>query len=290
MNSLRVYIVLILVLLPFRIFAQDAYYLFDKQGKKISYSKLIKALEDADVILFGEIHDNALCHWLELQILKSLEAGKNGSLIVGGEFFEADDQVIIDEYLKGYISLNNFKEEVKTWNNFDQAYLPVIQFVKERQLPFIATNIPRRYASLVAKKGLDTLALLDPEVFKWMVPLPFEIDRNLPGYKPLSGGTMHGHGHGFSLPFMLEAQAIKDATMAHFISIKGAGKQFFHINGSYHSDGFEGIYWYLKKQTPSLKVITISSKEQKDPAVLDKEYINSADYIICFPEDMIRTK
>ncbi len=286
MNRLVFYI--FLTLFPLNIIAQDAYTLFNKQGKKVSYDKFLNALEGADIILFGEIHDNALCHWLELQILKSLEANKKGKIVVGGEFFEADDQIIIDEYLKGYFSLSNFKDEAKTWNNFEQAYLPIIQFSKEKNLPFIATNIPRRYASMVAKKGVDSLQLLQREAFKWMVPLPFEIDKNLPGYKQLNESAVHGHG--FSLPFMVEAQAIKDATMAHFINLNRADKIFFHINGSYHSDGYEGIYWYLKRKNPSSKIITISSREQKDLVTLNKENLNIADFIICFPEDMIRTK
>ncbi|MBO9699450.1 MAG: ChaN family lipoprotein [Sporocytophaga sp.] len=286
MNRLVFY--LLFTLLPLNIFAQDAYTLFDKQGKKVSYDKFLSGMESADIILFGEIHDNALCHWLQLQVLKSLEAVKKGKVVVGGEFFEADDQIIIDEYLKGYFSLTNFKDEAKTWSNFEQAYLPIIQFSKEKHLTFIATNIPRRYASLVAKKGIDSLQLLQSEAFKWIVPLPFDIDKNLPGYKQLAESSSQGHA--FSLPFMIEAQAIKDATMAHFINLNRAEKIFFHINGSYHSDGFEGIYWYLKKKNPSQKIITVSSKEQKNLSVLDKENLNIADYIICFPEDMIRTK
>lgn len=286
MNRLVFYI--LFTLFPLNLFAQDAFTLFDKQGKKVSYDKFLNGLEGADIILFGEIHDNALCHWLQLQVLKNLEAVKKGQVVVGGEFFEADDQIIIDEYLKGYFSLTNFKDEAKTWNNFEQAYLPIIQFSKEKHLSFIATNIPRRYASLVAKKGLDSLQLLQSEAFKWIVPLPLEIDKNLPGYKQLAESSAQGHG--FSLPFMIEAQAIKDATMAHFINLNRMGKIFFHINGSYHSDGYEGIYWYLKKKNPTLKIVTVSSKEQNNLSVLGKEHLNVADYIICFPEDMIRTK
>ncbi len=279
---------ILLTLFPLNIIAQDAYTLFDKQGRKVSYDKFFNALKGADIILFGEIHDNALCHWLELQILKDLEASKKGNVVVGGEFFEADDQIIINEYLKGYFSLTNFKDEAKTWNNFEQAYLPIIQFSKEKHLPFIATNIPRRYASIVAKKGIDSLQLLQGEAFKWIVPLPFEIDKNLPGYKQFIEASVQGHG--FSLPFMVEAQAIKDATMAHFINLYRTDKIFFHINGSYHSDGYEGIYWYLKRKNPSLKIVTISSREQKNLSNLNKEHINIADFIICFPDDMIRTK
>ncbi|HRB71097.1 MAG TPA: iron-regulated protein, partial [Flavobacterium sp.] len=42
--------------------AQDKmpYQLFDKKGKKSTYSKLLKAAEKTDVVLFGEHHDNSV--------------------------------------------------------------------------------------------------------------------------------------------------------------------------------------------------------------------------------------
>ena len=46
--------------------AQDkkAYQIFDKNGKKTSYEKLLKAGEKSEVVFFGEYHDNSVVHWL----------------------------------------------------------------------------------------------------------------------------------------------------------------------------------------------------------------------------------
>ena len=95
-----------------------------------------------------------------------------------------------------------------------------------------------------------------------------------------------GHG-GDNLP---KAQAIKDATMAHFIlENKKEGQTFIHYNGTYHSNNFEGIVWYLKQANPDLKIITISSVEQEEIGSLVKENIGLANFILCTPASMTKT-
>lgn len=95
---------------------------------------------------------------------------------------------------------------------------------------------------------------------------------------------------GLSSPNLPKAQALKDATMAHFIfSNAKEGKLFLHYNGSYHSDYFEGIMWYLKRKNADLKILTIATVEQSDISKLSPEYIMVADYIICVPDDMTKT-
>ncbi|MDP2162468.1 MAG: iron-regulated protein, partial [Flavobacterium sp.] len=83
---------------------------------------------------------------------------------------------------------------------------------------------------------------------------------------------------------------IKDATMAHFISQNLKPQTvFIHYNGTYHSDNFEGIYWYLKKEKPNLKLLTISTVTQKDIGKLEKENHNKADFILVIDEDVTKT-
>ena len=88
---------------------------------------------------------------------------------------------------------------------------------------------------------------------------------------------MGGHG-GDNLP---KAQAIKDATMAHFI-LKNLepGKLFMHFNGSYHSDNYEGINWYLYRSAKQLSIVTIGIAEQSSIKKLEEKYLGNADFII----------
>lgn len=279
-------IICLFAILTLMSFDKPAWKLYSKNGKSTDYKSLLDQCAKSDIILFGEIHNNPIAHWLQLELARDLL--KNNTLVMGAEFFETDNQDIVNEYLAGLIEYRHLKSEAKIWDNFETDYLPLLNFAKANHLPFIATNIPRRYASIVARLGMDSLN--SPKITmaqKNLMPkLPIEINLELPGYKALKEGAgMHGH-----MSFMAEAQALKDATMARNIvqNVK-KGTVFLHINGAYHSNNYEGIYWYLKKQNPELKITTITTVEQEYISVLEKESQLIADFIIATPSSMTKT-
>ena len=189
--------------------AQDkqAYQIFDKNGKKTSYEKLLKAGEKSEVVLFGEYHDNSVVHWLQLEFTKDLAQKKD--LVLGAEMLEADNQTQVNQYLKGEINQKQMDSSARLWKNYKTDYKTLVDFAKEKKFSFIATNVPRRYASLVFKKDLVALDSLSAQEKSWIAPLPIEFDINLPGYKSMMG--MQGGHAGEKIP---KAQTIKDATMA----------------------------------------------------------------------------
>jgi len=265
--------------------AQDkkAYQIFDKNGKKTSYEKLLKAGEKADVVLFGEYHDNSVVHWLQLEFTKDLAEKKD--LVLGAEMLEADNQTQVNQYLKGEINQKQLDSSARLWKNYKTDYKPLVDFAKEKKFSFIATNVPRRYASLVFKKDLVALDSLSAQEKSWIAPLPIEFDINLPGYKSMMG--MQGGHAGEKMP---KAQAIKDATMAYFINKNRKENSIFvHYNGTYHSDNYEGINWYLRKLDSEIKIITIATVEQKDISKLEAEHYNKADFILVIDEDVTKT-
>jgi len=276
------------------IFAQEkpAYLIFNGQGEKVDYSTMVSALKKADIVFFGELHNNPIAHWLELQVAKDLYEVKKKDLVMGAEMFEADNQLIINEYFKGIINTRSFEDECRLWPNYKTDYKPLLEFAKENGVKLVATNIPRRYASVVAKGGFKALEKLSAEAKKYIAPLPINYDPNLPCYKNML--KMPAHVKGMMGPAMNpnfpKAQAIKDATMAHFIlkNLK-PGQMFYHFNGAYHSDNHQGIVWYIKTQDKSKKVLTISTVQQKDITKLADDNKNKADFIIVVPEDMTTT-
>jgi uncharacterized iron-regulated protein len=254
-------------------------------GEKTDYTQLLTEAKKADIILFGELHDNPICHWLQKELTQDLYTEKKERLVLGAEMFEADDQPALNEYLAGKVSEPTFKTEVKLWNNYATDYKPLVDLAKINKLRFIATNIPRRYANMVYARGETALDSIEPEAKKWIAPYPIKYDGNLKCYKEIFENA-GGHG-GDNLP---KSQAYKDATMAHFIfKNRIKGDLFLHYNGAYHSDHHQAIEWYLKQQDPNLKIVVISSIEQKEISKLEKEGIGKGDFIICIPSGMTKT-
>jgi uncharacterized iron-regulated protein len=272
--------------------AQDkpAYKLFTKAGKEVKYSKMLDGLQKADVVLFGEQHNDPIAHWLQLEIANDLHKAHQQKFAIGAEIFEMDVQLVLDEYLNGQIAENNFEQESRPWPNYKTDYKPVVRFAKDAGIPFVATNVPRRYAAIVASGGLTALGNLTPEAKTYIAPLPIVVDMDLPGYKnmlSMFGSNTHGNTKAESI---VQAQALKDATMAYVILNQVTkGNKVLHLNGSYHTDNYEGIGWYLKQKQPNLKVATITTVTQEALEKLTDENKNKADFILVVPATMTKT-
>ena len=268
---------------------KPAYKLFDEHGKNASYKDLIKEASEADIVFFGELHDNPICHWLEYEITADLYAVKGKNLILGAEMFESDNQLIVNEYLSGQVKEKSFEAEARLWPNYKTDYKRLLNFARDSSLAFIATNIPRRYASMVNKSGFEAMNTLDKNAYQFIAPIPIKYDSTLACYADMY--KMMGDSPTHATRNIACAQAMKDATMAYFIlqNFK-KGKTFLHFNGSYHSDRFQSILWYLHQANPALKIVTISSVEQADMDDLSKESEGLANFIVAIPETMSKSQ
>lgn len=264
---------------------KPAYLIYNKNGNVVSYQSLKVQSTSSDLIFFGELHNNVIAHWLQIELLQDLASDTVRPTSVGMEMFEADQQLLIDEYFAGLISQSSFENEARLWNNYSTDYKPVLEFSKENDLKLIATNIPRRYASAVYGGGLEVLDELSEEAKQWMMPLPVEVDTDLPGYQSMLE-MAQGHG-GMNIVY---AQAVKDATMAHFISTNlEENSRILHLNGSYHSNDYEGIVWYVKRYRPEIRVLTINTILVDDVKSVDHEQLQAADLTVVVPSTMTTT-
>ena len=285
----RVFIAIVALLSVTMVWAQQpmAYVLFDKEGNKADYAEMIQQMSQQDVVFLGEIHNCPIAHWMEKVIIEDLYKVHGDSLMLGAEMFERDNQLLLDEYLSGLIPESKFKAEVKLWDNYDTDYAPLVNFAKDHQLPFIATNVARRYANLVSKGGYEALELLSAEARQLVAPLPITYIEN-----PLVDAYFaHMMQPGMSMAptaNLSKAQTVKDATMAWSISqtLKGC---MVHVNGSFHSTGHAGIISYLELYRPGLKCGTIEVVRQEEVNELDARHKGHADYFICVPKSMTTT-
>jgi len=268
---------------------KPAYRLFRQDGKNASYKDLIKEASGADIVFFGELHDNPICHWLEYEITADLFKAKGSNLVLGAEMFEADNQLIVNEYLAGLVKEKDYEAQVRLWPNYKTDSKRLLNFARDSSLTFVATNIPRRYAAMVNKNGFDILKTIDKNALQFIAPIPIPYDSTLSCYADMI--KMMGDAPAHVTANIARAQAMKDATMAHFILQNFTpGKTFLHFNGSYHSDRFQSIIWYLQQSNPKLKIVTISSTEQKETDELEKNSEGLADFIIVVPATMSKSQ
>jgi uncharacterized iron-regulated protein len=144
---------ILLVVVLTRVNAQDlpAYKIYSSEGKPSDYSKMIDGAAEAGIVFVGELHNNSIAHWLELKITESIYA-ENSELVLAMEMFEADDQIVLTEYLDNVIKEDHLLKEAKVWNNYKTDYKPLVEFARKNQLPVIAFQ----YSTKVCKPCLSS--------------------------------------------------------------------------------------------------------------------------------------
>ena len=235
-----------------------------KTGKEVSQEELVETADSYDVIIFGEKHDSKDCHLAELALLKGLSGKYN--IIFSMEMFERDVQGVLDEYLMGKITEEEFLRKSRPWNNYKDDYRPQVEYCKTNNIPVLASNVPRYIASKVAKNGPGVLKSLSLKERNFVADTVFFEN---PEYRERFYNTMaHINMPGFTSSMRenyYRAQCLKDATMAESIirALENKnGHKVFHINGSFHSDYHLGVVWQISKMAPQVKVLVIAPVEK----------------------------
>ncbi len=241
---------------------------------RLSPRELWERIAESDAVFVGEVHDDSLTHIIELDILRNFYT-KHPKLAVSMEMFERDVQGLLDEYLAGKIREEVFLAGSRPWGNYKKAYRPIVEFAREKGLPVIAMNVPRKYAARLAMKGPAALEAL-PDSEKVFVARELKVldDEYRERFKKEMTGEMPQAMAMVDPENLYAAQCLKDDTMAesiHEFLKTHAGYKVISYQGDFHSAYSLGIVKKLKLLDPSLKTTVISVVPVEDPASLDQE-------------------
>jgi len=250
-----------------------------KKQKIVSLDDIVLNVDQADVLFFGEEHNDSIGHILEAELFKKLNEKYPKRVALSLEMFHTDVQPIINEYLAGIISEKNFVKESRAWGNYID-YRPAIEYAKVNQLPVIAANAAARYSNAVTMGGLVVLKNL-PESSKAFLP-PLPIDTATGRYNEKFTETLGGHSMGTMKVY--QTQNFWDATMAYSIAKFAKahkGIKILQLNGRFHSDEKLGTVTKLKGYAPKLKILNISSFSDESFDKPDWEKFKTlGDYVI----------
>lgn len=220
----------------------------------------LRARKDSQVVHVGELHGNPGAHRLQLEALRELIA-QGGPLALSMEQFERDVQPVLDKYLRGEISEEEFLKNSRPWPNYAD-YRPLIELCREKKIPVIAGNIPRRLASRVFKEGVEVLEKFSDDEKAWSAK---KLVANPGAYHDKFFRQMGADsGHNENLERMYASQCIKDDTMAESIAdwLKQNPKgRVLHINGGFHSEGGLGVPEKLGVLAPGVKQTILTCVE-----------------------------
>lgn len=289
---MKLFFSLIALFIPFLATAQDVskhYKVYDvKKDKITAIDAIVGDLKVANVLFFGEEHNDSIGHYLEAEIFKKMAIAYPGKIALTMEMFHTDIQPVINEYLKGVISEKNFIKEARAWNNYND-YKPMIELAKAQGLDVIGGNAAARYSNAVTRGGLEILNQLPKKSKSFFAPLP--IDTVVGRYQDKFIETLGGHSMGGMKVY--QTQNFWDATMAWSIATytkKNRDKKIFQVNGRFHSDEKLGTLAKLKGYAPKLKIINISCFSTEDFENPDwNKYKQLGDYVIVTDPKVKRT-
>lgn len=186
------------------------------QGTPISFGELVDRLSRFDVIFVGETHTNPEHHLIQVQILQALLC-RLPSLTIGMEFFQQEQQALLDRYILERGTEEAFLEDVDwkgTWGHPYHFYRPLLLAAKQYGTRVVALNAPRDLVGKVSREGLGGLREAQ------RARLPRELDLGNEAHRGYVREIYEQHDHANlrEFEFFYEAQCVWDETMARNIA------------------------------------------------------------------------
>ncbi len=261
--------------------------------RNVSFEAMMRAASRADVVFLGEQHDDPATHRAELAVLAALGNGSR-PVVLSLEMFERDVQGVLDDYLAGQISEGDFLARSRPWERYTTDYRAMVELAHARGWPVVASNVPRRIASAVSRKGLavlDTLAATERAFAARENSCPRD------AYYDRFAESMKGHSAGGGPPTaadsaamramtdrFYEAQCVKDEAMAESIvaaRAKAPGAIVFHVDGAFHSDFGLGTAARVRRRDPGARTVVLTAIPVDDPATASPaEHAARGDFVI----------
>ena len=102
-------------------------------GSRVSWDELLTALDDAEAIILGETHDDAVAHATQHAIVADMLA-RHEKVAIAMEMFERDEQPHVDDYLDGVTDVDTLVERTNSagWGGEDGAASVACRGYKDR--------------------------------------------------------------------------------------------------------------------------------------------------------------
>lgn len=128
-------------------------------GKTISLEQLLRELSRVKLIYIGETHSSIDDHRTQLRIAKEIYR-QNEAIVIGMEMLPRNEQSVLDSFLTGALSEEDFLREVdwkNTWGYPFQLYRDIFLWAKSNHIRIAALNAPNHIVRKIARNGLSSL-------------------------------------------------------------------------------------------------------------------------------------
>lgn len=240
-----------------------------KDNKSLNFNEFINILNQFDLVLVGEKHDELAHHLMEEKIYKALSERKKLDVIL--EMLSIDKQEKINQAKALNVSSNKLLKAIdweKNWN--EKLYFPLVKMIFYSKDELKAGNISRAKITEIFKnkselEGTKSTNLKVKEKIKKIIAYNHKVDLNDTNKSKM-------------LDDFVRVQLAKDRQMAQ--TLIDASNDALLFAGRYHTDKSIGVPLHLEdlKTSKSFAVVMLGIDER------DKD-LSQADFVILFKKN-----
>ncbi len=178
-------------------------------GARLSLEEVLPDLFAARLVFVGELHDQPAHHDAQLRVIRAFHESDR-PVAVGLEMFRAESQPLLDRWVRGALSLEEFLlAYYDNWNFPWVYYREIFLYAREHGIPLVGLNVPEATIRQVARGGF---ASLSAEEAGELPAVRCEVDAAYEDFIRRALG-MHGQ-EGRTFRNFCEAQLLWDTAMA----------------------------------------------------------------------------
>ncbi len=244
-------------------------------GHFVSQQQLFSSINHFPFVYVGELHDNPASHRLELEILSAMQQRHPGRISLGMEMFNIDQQIALEQWVAGELSVKAFLRESRWFDNWGmdfELYRELLEYCRDHGIPVIGLNVNKTLARKVSMTPLDAL----DEASSAQLP---EMDMNDPYQQLMIEKIFGAHGAGVTmLESFSRGQTLWDEAMAATLVDYMHEREDHHmlvVAGGWHVNYGFGIPRRVHRRLPLPYVLVgghnLEIPEQKRSQLMDVE-------------------
>lgn len=262
-------------------------------GRPFTPDELLRAMDDADIIVLGESHTDGPGHKIQTAIITTSAQTWKG-MTLGLEEFDRSQQDLLDEFADGDLSADDLRAErsfvsPQVRDNWTVWNLPKLEAARDNKAELLATNAPLKYSRMVRDLGCQYLPEFEKDERELFDCPAIGED---PAYrdrfaKRLTAAIRSNKSvemkplQGIQIDRMFRAHRVWDATMAESLvaARRDGADKIVHIVGNFHSDYDGGLIKEIRFRAPEANVLVISLNPRRSDKLRESD-LNRANIVI----------
>jgi uncharacterized iron-regulated protein len=181
-------------------------------GADLNFNEVLTEIESSKAVFVGELHATPRHHKVQLEVIKHLHnAGRK--VAIAFEMLPVSHQDVLDGWINGSITESMFTRVYQSYVNLPfRYYRNIFLFARNAGIPIFGINAKKELIANVSRNGLDVVP------GELLETISFTSCSQDSEYMNFIGLSVSREYHVSEMPYLCDAQRVRDAVMAYNVS------------------------------------------------------------------------